>query len=68
MSYQKTAVEIEKEIEKFNDDVEILKNQYIFYHQINQNNYFLKELFQPNSRAIHSKRCDECQIQFANHR
>ena len=49
-------------------DAEILKNHYIFYHQINKNNYFFKKLFQPDNQSIHSKKCDDCQMQFRNHK
>ena len=48
-------------------DTESLKHHYISYHQINSNNYFFKELFQPDNYNIHSERCDECQMQFRNH-
>ena len=49
-------------------DAESLKNHYISYHQINSNKYFFKELLQLDNFNIHSKRCDECQMQFRNHR
>ena len=41
----------------FNDDVLKLHCQY--YHSINENNYFLRELFSPDNT---SKSCDECKI------
>ena len=48
--------------------VEIVKNNYIFYHLINKNNYFFKELFLPDAENIHSKRYNKCQMQFKNYR
>lgn len=50
-----------------NSDVEILKNHYIFYHQINKNNNFFKELFLPDNENIHLKRY-EYWMQFKNFR
>ena len=50
-------------ISDVNFDVEVLKNYYQYYHSVNENNYFFKELFLPDNN---SKRCDECQIQFKN--
>ena len=45
-------------------DVEVLKKHYIFYHLINENNCFFKELYLPDTENIYSKRCDECRMQF----
>ena len=41
-------------------DIDVLKSHYQFYHFINQNNYFYRELFSPDNI---SKRCDECKIE-----
>ena len=51
-----------------NSDVEILKNHYIFYHQIKKNNNFFKELFLPDNENIHLKRHYEYWMQFKNFR
>ena len=48
-----------------NFDVEVLKNHYQYYHLVNANNYFFRELFLPDST---SKRCEEYQIEFNNYR
>ena len=45
----------------FNDKV--LRTNYIYYHSINENNYFLKELFSPDNA---SKRSDGCRLGFKN--
>ena len=42
---------------------EVLKLHYQYYHSINENNYFFKELFLPDNAC---KRCDECKIEFKN--
>ena len=49
-------------------EVEILKNYDIFYHLINKNNYFFKELFLPDTENIHSKRCNEFRMEYKNWR
>ena len=48
-----------------NFNVEVLKIYYQYYHSINENNYFFREIFPPDNN---SKRCDECQIEFKNNR
>ena len=40
-----------------------MKKHYQYYHSVNENNYFFRELSLPNNKP---KRCDECQIQFKN--
>ena len=45
----------------FNDKV--LRTNYIYYDSINENNYFLKELFSPDNA---SKRYDDGRLEFKN--
>ena len=45
----------------FNDKV--LRNNYIYYHFINEYNYLLKELFSPDNA---SKRYDDGRLEFKN--
>ena len=45
----------------FSDDV--LISHYIYYHSINDNNYFSRELFSPDNI---SKRCNDCKLEFQN--
>ena len=44
-------------------DVDVLKPDYLYYHSINENNYFFRELFSPDNV---SKRFDECKLEFKN--
>lgn len=46
----------------------IAKKSLYFLSPVNRNNYFFKWLFQPDYHNFHSKRCDECHMQFKNHR
>ena len=46
-----------------NFDVEVLKIHYQLYNSVNENKYFFRDLFPPDSN---SKRCDDCRIQFKN--
>ena len=41
----------------------MLKSEYQYYHSINQNNYYSRELFSPDM----SKTCDECELEFINY-
>ena len=45
----------------FSDDV--LISHYIYYHSINDNNYFTREFFSPYNV---SKRCNDCKLEFQN--
>ena len=44
-------------------DNEVLKSHYGWHHSINENNYFLRELFSPDNV---SKRCDDFKLEFKN--
>ena len=39
---------------------EKLSNYYIYFHQINENNYYFKELFSLDTHNFYSKYCDNC--------
>ena len=47
-----------------NDNDEELKNHYIYFHFINKNNYFFKELFSIKTENKYARRCEECKITF----
>ena len=42
----------------------MLKSEYQYYHSINQNNYYSRELFSPDNM---SKTCEECELEFINY-
>ena len=40
---------------------EVLRNHYIYYHSVDENNYFFRELFSPDN--THKQR-DDCRFEF----
>lgn len=42
------------------------KNHYIYFHLINKDNYFFKELCSIDNANRYSRRCEECKISFSS--
>ena len=47
-----------------NDNDEELKNHFIYFHLINKDNYYFKELFNKDFENKYSKRYEECDLTF----
>ena len=50
------------DLENAND--EEFKNHFIYFHLINKDNYYFKELFTKDFENKYSKRCEECDLTF----
>ena len=50
------------DLQNYNDKE--LKNHYIYFHLINKDNYFFKELFSIDTESRYLKRCEKCKYYF----
>ena len=48
----------------FTDDEEELKNHFTYFHLINKDNYYFKELLTKDFENKYSKKCEECDLTF----